>query len=102
MKKIATIVIFILTAVLSFSEADEKMVIKDILFKNLKEIPEEILKEKMELKKGISSVFPLIDTEMDKIISIAEKIQLFKSDTLINQQQINNKSKPLIFRRTKR
>lgn len=43
----------------------------------------------MELKKGISSVFPLIDTEMEKIISIAEKIPLFKSDTLINQQQIN-------------
>lgn len=84
MKKIATIVIFILTAVLSFSEADEKMVIKDILFKNLKEIPEEILKEKMELKKG-----EIFSTDKMKSDYTLIKEMKYIEDVVINPEVSN-------------
>lgn len=43
----------------------------------------------MELREGLHSIFPLADDEKEKIIAIAEKIQLAKSDILIQQQQIN-------------
>lgn len=43
----------------------------------------------MELNKGIQSIHPLEEVEMQKIISIAEKITLPKNDILIQQQQVN-------------
>lgn len=52
MKKIIAAAVFTLMAIISFAENVENMAIKNIVFKNLKEIPEEILKEKMSLKVG--------------------------------------------------
>ena len=43
----------------------------------------------MELSKGIASIFDLHATEMNKIISIAEKVSFAKNEILIQQQQIN-------------
>ena len=43
----------------------------------------------MELKKGINSIFSLLDDDTDKILAIAEKINLSKNEILIQQLQIN-------------
>lgn len=43
----------------------------------------------MELNKGITSIFSLTADELNKIISIAERISLSKNDILIQDQQIN-------------
>lgn len=43
----------------------------------------------MELKEGIYKVYPLAESEIDKIFSLAEKINLSKNSRLIEQNQIN-------------
>ena len=43
----------------------------------------------MELKEGLYSIYPLLNDEMEKILAIAEKIQLSKNKIIIQQQQIN-------------
>jgi outer membrane protein insertion porin family len=86
MKKTVAIVLFILTAAMAFSETDESMVIKEILFKNLKEIPEEILKEKMNLKKG--EVFSTNKMKSDYTLI---KEMKYIEDVLINPEVSDGK-----------
>ena len=52
MKKIIAVLFLVLLSTISVAEMTENMVIKNILFKNLKDVPEEILKENMNLKIG--------------------------------------------------
>lgn len=43
----------------------------------------------MELKKGLSLIFPLTDSESDKIIRLAERIELPKQSIFIDQNKTN-------------
>ncbi|TCV05363.1 CRP-like cAMP-binding protein [Sphingobacterium alimentarium] len=43
----------------------------------------------MELRDGLHSIFPLADDQIEQITALAERIQLAKSEILIQQQQVN-------------
>lgn len=77
MKKIAVLLVFILSCFMAMAEGEEGIQIKNVEFRNLKEVPSEVLLEKMKSQKG-SSFTTKNMTEDYKVLKELEYIQDLK------------------------
>ncbi len=83
MKKIAVLLVFILSCLVLAAETEESIQIKNVEFRNLKEVPSEVLLEKMKSQKGTSFATKNMtdDYKSLKEVEYLEDVKVFPETT---------------------